>query len=44
MGCRVWGVDLDDTAAREARLSCEGVVVGDLNCPIHEELGRLEGG
>ena len=31
MGCRVWGVDLDEAAAQEARMFCEKVVVGDLN-------------
>lgn len=31
MGCKVWGVELDDESARQARHHCEEVVVGDLN-------------
>lgn len=31
MGCRVWGVDLDEESAEQARKYCEDVVVGDLN-------------
>lgn len=31
MGCRVWGVELDEVDAEAARPFCQDVVVGDLN-------------
>lgn len=31
MGCRVWGVEMDQTAGDLARPYCEEVVIGDLN-------------
>jgi 2-polyprenyl-3-methyl-5-hydroxy-6-metoxy-1,4-benzoquinol methylase len=31
MDCKVWGVELDEDSARQAREHCEEMVVGDLN-------------
>ena len=41
MGCRVWGVELDEAAARDATEWCEDVVVGDVEAlDLAAALGR----